>query len=137
MTKDQRCAEPLMLNGSSLSNIEEAGIAVLTLTEGLAKDEFLSSRLTRAETRRQVKIMCENVAKLSPQTRTLFAEVDWGAWRLAARQLDEQQKAEQGALWFAVRSLVPDTLMWLRVYRHNQPELFACPPIADTGEARP
>lgn len=32
-------------------------------------------------------------------------------------QLDE-------ALWFATTSLVPALLLWLRVYRQGQPELF-------------
>jgi len=32
-----------MLNASLLAIIEEAGVAVLTLTEGLEKDEFLAS----------------------------------------------------------------------------------------------
>jgi len=126
-----------MMKGSLLSIIEEAGIAVLTLTEGLEKDEFLSSRLTRAETRRQVAIIGESAAKLTPHTQGLFAEVDWSGWRTVARQLGEHGQAEQEALWIAVRSLVPDTLVWLRVYRKNQPEVFACQPIADMGVARP
>ena len=126
-----------MFNRSLLSIIEEAGIAVLTLTEGLEKDEFLSSRLTRAETRRQVAIMGESAARLALQIQTLFAEVDWSGWRAVARQLGEHGHAEQEALWIAVRSLVPDTLIWLRVYRKNQPEVFACQPIVDAGEARP
>ena len=32
--------------------------------------------------------------------------------------------ARDEALWFGVRSLVPATLSWLRVYRHSHPELF-------------
>ena len=67
-----------MLNASRLSIIEEAGVAVLTLTEGLEKDEFLASRLTRAETRRQIKTLSESIANLSPQTLSILAEVDWG-----------------------------------------------------------
>lgn len=117
-----------MLNASLLSIIEEAGVAVLTLTEGLEKDEFLASRLTRAETQRQVKIMSDTAASLPPQTQTLLAEVDWVGWHTVARQLGEDRNAEQEALWFAVRSLVPATLMWLRVYRKNEPEVFECKP---------
>lgn len=126
-----------MLNASLLSIIEEAGVAVLTLTEGLEKDEFLASRLTRAETQRQVKIMSESAANLPPHTQTVLAEVDWGGWHAVAHQLGLNTDAEQEALWFAVRSLAPATLMWLRVYRANQPELFECKPNPDTGEARP
>lgn len=76
-----------MLNASLLSIIEEAGVAVLTLTEGLEKDEFLASRLTRAETRRQVKTLSESIANLSPQALSMLAEVDWAGWHTVARQL--------------------------------------------------
>lgn len=126
-----------MLNASLLSIIEEAGVAVLTLTEGLEKDEFLASRLTRAETQRQVKTLSESIANLSPQTLGMLAEVDWAGWHTVARQLGADKNAEQDALWFAVCSLVPATLMWLRVYRTNQPEIFECKPLADVGGARP
>jgi uncharacterized protein with HEPN domain len=126
-----------MLNASLLSIIEEAGVAVLTLTEGLEKDEFLASRLTRAETQCQLKIMGDSAANLPPQMQALLAEVDWSGWQRVAQRLGASGDAEQEALWFAVRSLVPATLMWLRVYRTNQPEVFECKPIADLGGARP
>ena len=126
-----------MLNASLLSIIEEAGVAVLILTEGLEKDAFLASRLTRAETRRQVKTLSESAANLSQQAQSMLAEVDWEGWHTVARQLGADKDAEQDALWFAVCSLVPATLMWLRVYRTNQPEIFECKPLADVGGARP
>lgn len=125
-----------MLNASLLSIIEEAGIAVLTLTEGLEQDEFLRSRLTRAETKRQVKIMSESAANLPLHIQATLVEVDWAGWHSVARQLDMSNPAESEALWFAVRSLVPATLMWLQVYRTNQPEVFNCTPTTDKDEAR-
>ena len=126
-----------MLNASLLSIIEQAGVAVLTLTEGLEKEEFLASRLTRAETRRQVKIISECAASLPPQMQTMLAEVDWAGWHIVARQLGADKGAEQEALWFAVSSLVPATLMWLQVYRKEQPEIFECKPLADVSGTRP
>jgi uncharacterized protein with HEPN domain len=113
-----------MLNASLLSIIEEAGLAVLILTEGLEKEEFLNSRLTRAEVVRQVKIIAGIAGKLPSQTCTLMAEVDWDGWAAMARQLDKLDSAAGEALWFAVRSMMPATVMWLRVYQKNQPELF-------------
>lgn len=124
-----------MLNASLLSLIEDAGIAVLTLTEGLEKDEFLSSRLTRAETLRQVRVMSNAAASVPSQTRAVLAEVDWGGWHTISRQLGTHRATEQEALWFAVRSLVPATLMWLRLYRKNQPEVFEYKPAPASGEA--
>jgi uncharacterized protein with HEPN domain len=126
-----------MLNASLLSIIEEAGVAVLTLTEGLEKDEFLAFRLTRAETQRQLKIMSESAANLPSQTQAVLAKVDWGSWQGVARQLGESGDSAQEALWFALRALVPATLMWLRVYRKNQPEVFEYTAIVGSERARP
>lgn len=118
-----------MLNASLLSIIEEAGVAVLTLTEGLEKDEFLASRLTRTETLRHVRILSTSAANVPPQTQALLPELDWRGWQTVACQLGEAPAAHGEALWFAVRSLVPATLMWLRVYRHNQPQVFQWVPV--------
>lgn len=126
-----------MLNASLLSIIEEAGVAVLTLTEGLEKDELLASRLTRAETTRQLKIMGDSAASVPPPTQSRFAEIDWRGWHTVARRIGSGDDAEGEALWFAVRSLVPATLMWLRVYRKSQPEVFGYKPAppAESGSA--
>jgi uncharacterized protein with HEPN domain len=114
-----------MLNASLLSIIEEAGVAVLILTEGLEQDEFLASRLTRAETQRQVKAISECIGNLDPHILSTLVEVDWEGWHTVAGQLGTPDKsAEQDALWFAVRALVPATLMWLRFYRKEQPDVF-------------
>jgi uncharacterized protein with HEPN domain len=125
-----------MLNASLLSIIDEAGVAVLTLTEGLEKDEFLASRLTRAETLRQVRIMSTSAANVPPRVQALLPEVAWRGWDTMARQLGEGPEAQDEALWFAVRSLVPATLMWLRVYRHNQPHVFQWKPAPVAGGAK-
>lgn len=124
-----------MLNASLLTVIEEAGIAVLTLTEGLEKDEFLASRLTRAEVLRQVNTMAGCAASIPPHTQALLAEIDWEGWRTVDRQLAESHAAQQEALWFAVRSLAPATLMWLHVYRKNQPGIFEFKPTPAAGES--
>jgi uncharacterized protein with HEPN domain len=134
-SKKRNDGNSFMLNASLLSIIEEAGIAVLTLTEGLEKDEFLASCLTRAETLRQVKIMSDSTASIPLQTQGLLAEIDWSGWHTVARQIGNGDSAGEEALWFAVRSLTPATLMWLRVYRKNQPEIFEYKPAPAAGEA--
>ena len=126
-----------MLNASLLSIIDEAGVAVLTLTEGLDKDEFLASRLTCTETLHQVRIMGASTGNVPPQAQALLPEVEWRGWHTVAQQLDESHETQGEALWFAVRSLVPATLMWLRVYRQNQPQIFqwASAPVANTAKS--
>lgn len=124
-----------MLEPALLSILEEAGIAVLTLTEGVEKEEFLASRLTRTETQRQALIMGNTAANLPPQLKALLAEVDWAGWRSVTRQIASGDAGHRDALWFAVRSLVPATLMWLRVYRQHQPEVFAYTTAPSAGDA--
>ena len=117
-----------MLNASLLAIIDEAGVAVLTLTECLEKDEFLASRLTRAETLRHVRIMGASAANIAAPTQALLPEVEWRGWHTLAQQLEAGPEAHGEALWFAVRSLVPATLMWLRVYRRDQPQVYQWTP---------
>ena len=109
---------------SPFNVIEEAGTAVLTLTEGLEKEEFLASRLTRAETRRQLRLMSAAALLLSAEIHALMVEIDWDGWRTLDQRLATSDQAADILLWLAVRALAPDTLMWLRVYRKNQPAWF-------------
>lgn len=111
-----------------LAQIEEAGEAVMILTEGLEKPEFLRSRVTRVVAERQVLIISDLAARLSPQTRNILAEPDWAGWEATRKLLALAGQEADEALWFAVSSLAPATLMWLRVYRENQPKLFICEP---------
>lgn len=113
-----------LFNAATLANIEEAGSSVLILTEGLEREEFLRSRLTRAEASRLIHLLAESIGQLPAELHQAMPELGFDGWRSTARQLAGPPDAAGEALWFAVRSLVPATLMWLRTYRHNQPELF-------------
>lgn len=126
--------EMQMLDAAMLSIIEEAGINVLTMTEGLEENEFLSTRLTRLEVARQIATMAGVTQELSARIRSQLVELDWEGWDGTARRLGQGGQAGEEALWFAVRSLVPATLMWLRLYRKNTPELFECKPADFSGE---
>ena len=117
-------AQPALLNSALLAIIEEAGLAVLTLTEHLERDEFMRSRLTRTEVARQLRSLAASASSLPSEARTQLPELDWSGWEATSRALDQTGAAQEDALWFAITSLVPATLMWLRVYRKNQPEIF-------------
>lgn len=107
-----------------LAQIERACEGVMILTEGLARDEFLGTRLTRAEVVRQIKTIADGADRLSQQTRKDLAEPDWAGWAAADRRLATPGAEAEETLWFAVTALAPATLMWLRVYRAHQPKLF-------------
>lgn len=113
-----------MITAAMLGSIEEAGSAVLTLTEGLEEGELLGSRLTRGEVTRQLGVLAAMLRDLPGATIQAMPEIDWAGWRGMSIALRDEGPARDDALWFGVRSLVPATLSWLRVYRQSQPELF-------------
>lgn len=128
-----------MLNALLLSLIEEAGASVLTLMGSLNQKELLRSRLTRSEVNRQVLSMADFAARLPSETRTLMTALDWEAWELTAKLLKQTGPDADDALWFAVSSLVPATLLWLRHYRKTEPEVFSWTPesLRNLGEHEP
>jgi uncharacterized protein with HEPN domain len=118
-----------IINSALLALIEQAGTAVAILVEGLARDELLRSRLTRAEVLRQLKTLADSAAQVNPGARADMPELDWSGWdAMGARFAAPPGVALDEALWFAVQALVPATLLWLRVYQQSQPELFRMAP---------
>lgn len=114
-----------LLSAATLANIEEAGASVLILAEGLEKEDFLRSGLTRSEVCRQMQVLGQSLALLSDDAHIAMPELDRDVWRRTVSLLAREGAERDEAAWFGVRALVPATLMWLRVYRQNQPELFS------------
>lgn len=116
--------ESARITAPMLSVIQQSGEAVLVLSDGLEQAELLRSRLTRAEVRRQLCLLADTLTALPAPVQQTLAEIDWGAWRATRNALDQPGSAQDEALWFAVRSLVPAALSWLPIYRRSHPELF-------------
>ncbi len=117
-----------VLSGALLNILDDAGVAVLTLTEGLGPEEFFSSRLTQREVLRQMQVMADTSANVPEEQKQQLIEIDWAGWSLLATQLKLAGSDGREALWFGVNSLVPATLMWLRFYHKTSPDLFAVMP---------
>ena len=113
-----------MIIAALLANIVNAGTDALVLAEDMDEATFRRSRLARAEMARLVGVMATNLADLPDAQRQQFAEIDWAAWAALAQQIRQDGPERDEALWFATRALVPATLMWLRVYKQGQPQLF-------------
>lgn len=113
-----------MITAAMLGTIQEAGEAVLTLTDGLDEGELLASRLTRSEVTRQLGVLASALRAMPDNAVRTMPEIDWAGWRGMNAALGLSGAARDEALWFGVRSLVPATLSWLRIYRHSHPELF-------------
>ncbi|MBW8470451.1 MAG: hypothetical protein K0M67_19460 [Thiobacillus sp.] len=114
-----------MLHSALLGLIQSACESVLILVEQLPREELMRSRLTRGEVQRQLATLAASVAQIEPEQRATMPELDWSGWALMRVQLaGPPGETLDEALWFASQSLVPATLLWLRVYRQSQPELF-------------
>jgi len=114
-----------ILNSALLGLMEQAGTAVATLIEGLTQEELLRSRLTRAEVLRQLKTLADSAGQVAPSARRDMPELDWDGWdAMRPRFSATAGEALDEALWFACESLVPATLLWMRVYQQSQPGLF-------------
>ena len=114
----------MIIPAALLANIVNAGTDALTLAEDMDEATFRRSRLARTEMARLVGVMATNLADLPDGQRQQFAELDWSTWRALPEQLDADPATRDEALWFAIRALVPATLMWLRVYKEGAPGLF-------------
>lgn len=117
-----------ILSGTLLGILETAGEAILTLTDNVEPEEFFSSRITQDVVAAQLKTMTETVNNFPDELRLQMLEIDWSGWTVLKAQLLVVGALDRDAAWFAIRSLVPATLMWLRVYRKNHPELFSIVP---------
>lgn len=114
-----------MWNAALLATTEDAATAVLTLCEGIDEKDLLASRLTRREVTRQIAVAADALCGLGPTARSTLPEIDWDAWQLTIDRLAECGPDADESLWFAVSSLVPATMLWLRLYRRERPDLFA------------
>lgn len=117
-----------MLTADDLLQIEafeEATTSLLTLTDSLEREELARARLTRNEVRRFLLDATSAIEAMSPEVEEALPELDRAAWRKTRRLLDAGAAVESETGWFAIQSLTPTTLGWLRFYRRQRPELFA------------
>ena len=108
-----------------LGTIQEAGEALLVLTEDLGEGELLASWPTRSEITRQLGVLAAALRMLPREMVSALPEIDWAGWRGMAAALGQASAAGDEALCFGVRFLVPATVCGLRRFRLSQPEMFA------------
>ena len=112
-----------MYAAALLNAIEECGVAVLTLVEGIEDSELLASRLTRHEVARQLGLMLAQA--LPTDVCAAMPEIDWTALATQAVALaGPASPARDETLLFAARSTTPALVLWLRHYRQSHPERF-------------
>jgi len=116
-----------MITAAMLKLIEESGECAMVLTDGVDHDELMRSRITRYEVERLLVLVARTLDDLAVEARQLMPEIDWPGWEMLRARLNDESTRDE-ALWFGLRSLLPATLSWLRVYRKSHPELFSFVP---------
>jgi len=114
-----------ILSAALLGIIEDAARAMVLMTAEVDQEAFTRSRLTLPAVRRHVRTLVETAANLPENTRVSLDRVDWDAWVSVAQEADKGGAPAAAALWVAVRSLAPATLLWLATYRKHRPEFFS------------
>jgi hypothetical protein len=109
---------------SALAGIELAATEVITLSEGLEREELLRSRITGAEVRKRLIDLGAAMARISDPTKSSLSELDYAGWLEVCVRLEAGGPSSADALWFATQALVPATLDWIRVYQAERPEWF-------------
>lgn len=105
--------------------IEDSGVAVLTLIDGLQDNELLASRLTRQEVTRQLRQMLAAAAALPAALRLSMPEIDWAGMATVGKALAVEAGPElDQAMVFGSRAVTPALMMWLRVYQQQHPDWF-------------
>lgn len=117
-----------LLAGALLGILEETGESILILTEGIEPEEFFASKLTQQQVLNCIRTMTETAANVPAEIKQRLLEIDWAGWAMLGGQLNREGGFERDAVWFCIRSLVPATLMWLRVFQKSAPELFSLAP---------
>lgn len=116
-----------MLTGAMLGLMEQLGMDIITLTEGLSEGEFFASRLARAQTLQRLNSMTKTVADLPSEVRQRMPEIDWDAWDTLASILPKNAHHPL-QIWVAVQELTPLTMQRLKGYQKQQPKLFSIVP---------
>lgn len=116
-----------MLTGAMLGLMEQLGMDIITLTEGLSEAEFFASRLARAQTLQRLSSMSRTVADLPAEVRQRMPEIDWDAWGALASILPRHANHPL-QIWVAVQELTPLTVQRLKGYKKQQPKLFSIVP---------
>jgi len=114
-----------MFHRSLYAIVMEAGAAIETLTREMQdEDELFASRLTLRAVEAQLLILAHTLGNVTPALHRRLAEVDWNGWAVLHDKLRRGVHPRREETWYAVRALVPQTLMLMAQLRQRQPTWF-------------
>lgn len=113
-----------MLTGAMLGLMQTIGQDIVTLAGELDEAEFFASRITLAETLRQLAAMSRNAQYMPFDIKVRTHRIDWASWAALAAALVKPSH-HRLQIWVAIRELTPQTLRHLDEYRRAEPQLFS------------
>jgi hypothetical protein len=106
--------------------IHTSGDAALQLVLELqgGSEELFASRNTLAVVEDHLLNVAQTLAHLPPVVLLRLPLVDWAGWAALHQALRSQKQPRQDEVWYALRALLPATLVLLDKLRAAEPEWF-------------
>ncbi|ANQ83156.1 hypothetical protein [Azoarcus olearius] len=107
-----------------LGNLHDAGVAISLCTSGWDQAAFFESRAARKKALQCLNVMVDSARDLPDAVTARLGRIDWLAWEALRAVLKARTADERDRLWYAIGTLVPATVIELRRYRRQMPQLF-------------
>lgn len=95
---------------------------VLALQDGA--DELFASPNTLAVVEQHLWTVAHTLAHLPPVVVLRLPHIDWAGWAALHQALRDGRQPRQDEVWYAVRALLPATLVLLDALRAREPDWF-------------
>ena len=105
--------------------VRDNGRAIHVLLQPMqSEQELFDSQNTLRQVELILMMMAQTLAHFPSPIQTQLPEIEWSGWQALYLTLLRDQQPRREQIWYAVRSLVPHTLMLLEQLRRRHPEWF-------------
>lgn len=114
-----------MYHRSLYEIVMDTGRSIGTLTKEMqSEDELFASTLTLRAVEAQMLIMAHTLGNFTPKLHQQLMAVDWNGWAVLHDKLRNGIQPRREEIWYAVNSLVPQTMGLLQDLKRKQPVWF-------------
>jgi uncharacterized protein with HEPN domain len=114
-----------MYHRSLYDIVMDTGQSIGKLTKEMqGEQELFASKLTLRAVEAQLLIMAHTLGNVTPMLHQNLMQVDWIGWAALHDRLRNGIQPRQEEIWYAVNSLVPQTMGLLADLKRKQPLWF-------------
>jgi uncharacterized protein with HEPN domain len=114
-----------MYHRSLYEIVMDTGRSIGALTKEMQnEDELFASTLTLRAVEAQLLIMAHTLGNFTPELHQQLMAVDWNGWAVLHDKLRNGVQPRREEIWYAVNSLVPQTMGLLQDLKRKQPVWF-------------